>query len=96
MPRFPLEASWGLGVKLCYPIISALRKKFVHGIRSYGPDPVGGTNEAESLVERLAGFLKSQSLARELIEKVDAISSLGRKALALIDQELSKPVAPCD
>ncbi len=60
----------------------------------FGPDPVGGTKEAEAFMEQLSGFLKTQPLANELLERIWQIIDLGRIIIPLIDQNLAKPVAP--
>jgi hypothetical protein len=61
-----------------------------------GPDPTGSTKEAEQLAEQLFEFLKGQPLARELLKKIEEVTTLSRHAIERIDQELSKPVAPWD
>jgi hypothetical protein len=61
-----------------------------------GPDPAGGTKDAEELARQLFELLRGQPSARELHETIDEITTLGRDAIASIDRELSRPVAPWD
>jgi hypothetical protein len=59
-----------------------------------GNNRAGGTKEAERLADQLFKFLKSQSMACELLEKIEEITKLAHNIVARIDQELSQPVAP--
>ncbi len=59
-----------------------------------GNNRAGGTEEAVKLVDQLFEFLKGQSMACELLEKIEEITTLSSNIVERIDQELSQPAAP--
>jgi hypothetical protein len=59
-----------------------------------GSDRLGGLKEAEEITKVIFNLLSSDPFASELLEKIRTLKELAQRGTSLIDEELSKPVAP--
>lgn len=59
-----------------------------------GSDRLGGLKEAEEMNKVVFNSLSCDPFACELLEKIYEFKELAKKAFGLIDEQLSKPVAP--